>query len=533
MTTKIFTKNFFLALVALLGIQAGAQAQRFVTVASDPLALTDLFPIIMGDTTATGERVDNNTIYVLDNGGAYATSGRLVNKKIWPLQIQASDLSNTAIKPVITRIPNGSGTYPDLIFAEGDLTIKNVWLIIGERAAGQEHDFGRLRVNARGVTVRMEDCILEKERGGFIQLRADSAKLFINRCVMRNGGNRKILQGNGRAIDARNFIIDTLMFTNNTVHNLIDRAFRSQGAIAPHNYLEFDHNTFFNIAGRHGCIQLGRVNTVKITDNIFMNPLMLGTSPIYTDEQTQPDNESHKVFTMDTIYAATNITMRGNNVFWTQDVIDVWNGIDSVSRPNVLSQLIKQVLGADTATAYFEEVITLPSVPMNITQYVIDLYANPAATNMFDFIVEDLSLAGTGYDFGNLFDFATFDICYDTATVSAKSSVIKGAIGNTTGCDDLLLLDISEKELAQVEFKVVPNPVVDGAYITFNLPSSTFVQVKLMDLQGRTLQVLADGTLFGSQEIALDPALLSDGMYLVQMNTAAGSMIQKVIVRKN
>ena len=175
------TISFAALLIAFLGMQVSVQAQRLVPVPSDPLALTDLFPIVMGDTTATGERVDNNTIYVLDNGGAYATSGRIINTPDWALQFQASDLTNTAVKPVITRIPNSSGGYPDMFYAGGDLTVKNVWLIIGERAGGQEHDFGRLRVVGEGVTVRMEDCILEKDRGGFIQVRADNSKIFVNR----------------------------------------------------------------------------------------------------------------------------------------------------------------------------------------------------------------------------------------------------------------------------------------------------------------------------------------------------------------
>ena len=349
---------------------------------------------------------------------------------------------------------------------------------------------------------------------------------------MRNGGNHRILQGNGRAIDARNFYIDTLKFTNNTVYNLIDRVFRSQGGVLPHNYLEFDHNTIFNVAGRHGCFQLGRVNTVKITNNIFMNPIMLGTSPIYTDEQNQPDDEAHKVFTMDTVYAATNISMSGNNVYWTQDVIDAWAMYDSVSRPAVLSQLVKQVLGADTATAFFEEVITFPNVPQNITQYVIDLYNNPASDSMFDFIVEDISLAGTSFDNGNLYDFSQFDICYDAGTVSATASNISGAIGNITGCAALLALDISKEDAALIDFKVVPNPVTESADIVFNLAQNTRVEVKLMDLQGRTIQVLANGALAGSQRIALDASQMSAGMYILQLSTPEGSLIQKVMVRK-
>lgn len=525
-----FYKKCVLAMVVLLGIQTGLQAQRYVPIASDPLALTDIFPIIMGDTTATGERVDNNTIYVLDNGGAYATTGRLVNKAEWPLQIQAADLSNRDLKPVITRIPNSSGFYPDIMRAEGDVTIKNVWLVIGERAGGQEHEWGRLRIMTKGARVTMEDCILEKDRGGLIQCRADSIKIYINRCVFRNGGNRRILQGNGRAIDARNFYLDSLVFINSTVYNMMDRVFRSQGGTQPHNYIEFQRNTIFNVAGRHGCFQLSRVNEAKFTNNILINPILLGTTPALTDEQNQPDNESHKVFTVDTLYNETAITMEANNIFWTQDVIDVWAKFDSVSRPDVLSQLVKQSLGADTATAFFEEVITLESVPITLSQFVEDAYNDPTSETMFDYVVEDIAVAGTAFDNGNLFDFSTFSLCYDTNTTSATASTTGGPIGYVFGCA-ALISDLSDELVDLIDFNVVPNPVDGMATVKFFLPDPTEINVTVFDLQGSALEVLTTGNRVGEQALDWDASRLPAGMYFLQLDTPEGRVIQKVIVR--
>ena len=63
---------------------------------------------------------------------------------------------------------------------------------------------------------------------------------------------------------------------------------------------------------------------------------MLGTSPNYTDEQTQPDNEAHNVFTIDTLYDATELNFAANNIFYTAEVLDFFNSIDSVSPPRGL-----------------------------------------------------------------------------------------------------------------------------------------------------------------------------------------------------
>ncbi|MEM6321062.1 MAG: fasciclin domain-containing protein, partial [Bacteroidota bacterium] len=433
---KFYQLTFF---IACLLVANSIAAQRYVLIepSTDPTQITDIFPVIMGDTTATGERTDENTIYQLKNGGVYITTGRIVNKPNWTLHIEAEDLTDTDTKPILTRIPNASGAYPDIMRAEGNVTLKNIWIVSGQRGPGENDDWGKIRFMGDNTRVIVQDCIIEKDRGGFLQMRGQKIKCYVDGCIFRNGGNRRLLEGNGRGIDARNTAMDTLIVRNSIIHNIIDRVFRSQGGAEPHNYIEFDQNTIFNVAGRHGCFQFGKVNTAIVTNNFMMNPMMLGTTPVLTDEQTQPDNDAHKIFTVDELNPNTNFTFGGNNIFWTQDVLDVLNGIDSVNIPNIYSDLILQSLGNDGSGTFIQDPTALNSVPMNITQYVIDLYANPASENMFDHTVEDISLAGTGFDFGNLFDFATFDPCYASSASSATAGTHGGAIGAVSFCDGL------------------------------------------------------------------------------------------------
>ncbi|MEL6851579.1 MAG: hypothetical protein AAFP92_23860, partial [Bacteroidota bacterium] len=245
-----------LSLLLLLGLALPLSAQRVVDIAAstDPANPTDIFPLIMGDTTSTGAREDSNTIYTLENGQVYITTGRIVNSKGWKLHIEAKDLDNTDLKPVLSRIPNASGSYPDIMRPEGDVVLKNIWIIAGEKGPLEQHDWGKIRLSGANTRVIVSDCIIEKDRGGFLQFRADGIKCYVTNCILRNGGNRMLIQGNGRGIDAREFSLDTLIMKNTVVHNLIDRFFRSQAGKTPHNYIEIDHCTGFNIAGRHGFI---------------------------------------------------------------------------------------------------------------------------------------------------------------------------------------------------------------------------------------------------------------------------------------
>ena len=499
----------------------------------DPFVPVDIFPVIMGDTTDTGERVHLNTIYRLQNGVVYITTGRMVNKSTWPLQIEAVDLANTELKPILTRIPNASGSYPDIMRPEGNVTLKNLWIISGDKGPGEQHDWGKIRIIGDNVRFIVKDCIIEKDRGGFIQVRGNLAKIYVDNTILRNGGNRKILQGNGRGIDARDTQLDTLIVRNSVIHNIIDRVFRSQGGTIPHNYIEFDQNTIFNVGGRHGCFQFGKANTVKVTNNFIMNPLMLGTSPAYTDEQTQPDNEAHKVFTIDELNANTNFTFASNNIFWTQDVLDVINGIDSVSVPKIYSDLILQSLGNDGSGTYIQDPTPLNSVPMNITQYVIDLYNNPAAEDMFDFVVEDASLAGTAVDFGNLFDFSTFNPCYAPTAVSATAGTHGGAIGAVSFCAELSTSVFEYDYASTLNLTVRPNPMTYNASFDYNLSQAGQVRLSIHNVMGQEIAVLVNGNqASGFQTVNYNiNQQLAKGIYVARLQTEEGQMSLKIMIK--
>ncbi|MEL6941691.1 MAG: T9SS type A sorting domain-containing protein, partial [Bacteroidota bacterium] len=427
-------------------------------------------------------------------------------------------------------LPNASGSFPDIMRSNGDVHFQNLWIISGEKGSGENHDWGKIRILGTGTTVKVSDCIIEKDRGGFLQLRADSVKMYVENCIFRNGGNRRILQGNGRGIDARNFALDTLVMRNVIVHNIIDRFFRSQGGISPHNYIEIDNCTAFNVAGRHGFIQLGRVRTAKITDNLFVNPIMLGSSPFYTDEQTQPDNDKHKVITVDTLYDDTQLTINNNNIFWTQDVMEVWNGIDSVSMPGVLSDLVMQNLGDKVGDAYFQDPVELASVPMTILQYVKDLYANPADEDMFDHTVEDISVAGTALDYGNLFDFATFDPCYDASSAPATGSESGGAVGAVFLCPELLS---STSEVAKIisKFALSPNPMSETALFEYNIKVAGQISLGIYNLNGQLMETPVSGFhQVGDHQFTWSNQLPS-GLYFAVLQTDIGVQSMKFIIK--
>ena len=325
--------------------------------------------------------------------------------------------------------------------------------------------------------------------------------------------------------------MDTLIMRNCIVHNIQDRFMRSQGATEPHNYVEIDHCSSFNTIGRHGHIQLGRVLTAKITNNLFSYPIMLGSSPFYTDEQTQPDNDLHKVITLDTLYDNTSLEISNNNIFWTDDVTSYWATNDTVSAPGVLSDLVEQSLGAAASDAFFTEVLDLNDVPGTILQYVEDLYANPAAEDLFDFFVEDELLAGTPFDSGNLFNFANFDPCYDETSVSASAAMDGGGVGVRSFCPQLVN-GTEEQEVNQaLAFAVFPNPTSWQANFRFALDRSSETTITVFSLSGKQVALPFSSKLPAGEHTIEMNNELPKGMYLIQLQTEMGLMTQKLMVR--
>jgi hypothetical protein len=521
-----------------------AQEARIVEVTTDPTNPTDLSIVIMGDTMPTGERVDNNTIYRLENGQGkvYFVSSRLENTSVWPLQIEAADpKAPQGMKPVITRIPNDAGDYPAVIWSTGNVTLKGLWMITGETTPDGVQSWGQTRFYGAGSRVIVQDCIIDKDRGGALSTWADSIKVYVDNCVFRNGGNRFILEGNGRGFDSRGFALDTLIVTNSVYHNMIDRVFRSLGNVIPHNYIEFDHNTVFNQFGRHGFFSIEQVHEFKFTNNLCINPDMLGASPRYADEQNSPDNEVTKLFVLDTLVDPTNITMSNNNIFWTDDVKAIWAKHDTVSQPPVFSDLFRQALG-DTTGAYFSEVIELNNVPIRITEYLDDLYANPMAEDMFDHVVQDVSLAGTDFDNGNLFDFlgaidgeADWDPCYDVAnTMSGTAATDGGPIGALTPCGLTSTSVYDNKVNESLGFLVSPNPIQSTTNFSYEIETPGLVRLSIYDVAGRMVEsIVEDYRGKGSYNVEWRvPAQMPNGTYIARLQTQQGQMATVIMLTK-
>lgn len=324
-----------------------------------------------------------------------------------------------------------------------------------------------------------------------------------------------------------------MVIKNNYIHNTLDRLYIGLRQTAA-NYVEISSNTVFNHVGRHGLIQLTNTKESVINNNLFINPVMQGSSPSLADEQGRYRLQQIYLFTLDTIVAGAKATMRNNNVFYTPDVLAHFAKYDTVTRPNTISPILAQLLG-DTSNAIFSDPLVLANVPDRapVLRYVDETFQRPTASDLTKIMVEDIFFQGSAFDLGYLFDFSKFDPCYPATARSATAATDGNAVGATWACDDLRAVSVRESYNPRIQLSVSPNPTSGTTNFRFMLPQTSTVQITLFDVNGRQVATAFSGVLAtGENNVSWDQAnTLASGLYLVQIQTANGRMVKKLAVQ--
>jgi hypothetical protein len=496
---------------------------------------TDISDYITADTLANGTQ--KNKIYQLERGGLYFFTSTARWKS--DITIEATGAVANG-RPVISRRNKAGGsTLATMYRGTGSLTLDGLYIVAGDNgAAAAAYDTSPFIGGGQGKTYKVINCVYEKARQSIFNIGADSVKLFVEGNHIYNLGDYKVLQGNGRIVDPRNFKTDSIIIRNNVVHNLLDRAFIGfrQSSL---NYLEVRNNTIFNHIGRHGFFQLGnRTKSVLIKDNLFINPSILGTDSIYADEQFAPFTRKETfLFTLsDTGNVDTKIVMTNNNISYSADVLNNYNTAVRNKKPRIFSPFFASKI--DTTKAFFTEAVELNNVPSRapLIKYVNDLNISTLSVKE-NIMVEDILFKGqTGFEaVTNFFDFTKFNGCYSTTSKSYTSASDGKAVGARWPCG--LTLTNTTPELVfnpNIRIEAFPNPASTSTTFKFNLPGSGDIKLELFDMQGRQVAKIHEGFMNeGVQEFTWsDLNSVNAGVYFASIKTQFGRMVTKVVLTK-
>lgn len=497
---------------------------------TDQFPFTYLNDFIDADTSDTGEQLHDT--YLLQRGSLYFFTGQAT----WTFDVHLKATGDESLgRPVVSRANKTGGTdLAPMYRGFGNFSWDGIYVILGEEGAdAAQYETAPFRPEGDDKTFSYNDCIIEKSRQGAIRCEGENAKIILTNNIIRNFGDYERFQGNGRIVDIRDNFGDTVIIHNNVMHNILDRlfiGFRQKGL----NYFEFSQNTVFNHVGRHGFIQMKNTKETVIKDNLFMNPSMIGTAPSLANEQINHLGVTNYLFSIDTLIEGSSVEMSNNNLFWNDDVLEYYNTFDSVTQPLVLSPEFEGAL-ADPSAAYFTEVLELNSVPSRtpVITYCREAMTYQDSVGITDIMVEDVAFVGTAFDKGYLFDFSTFDPCYDDMAISATAASDGGAVGVRFLCD-YMTSNTSEKAFNSfLDFSASPNPAADFTKFKFSLPESGHVELDIFDYQGRKIQKVFSGNLSaGQQEISWNTISgLAKGMYFANLQTESGRMYTQIIIQ--
>ncbi len=370
-------------IAALVFMLPDALAQRTVNVTPGIGTLNDA---INGDTTETGDRIDMNTVYLLERGeeAYYGLKGTIENSG-FPLTIEAAE--GDGPRPILQPRDEGDGSSP-AFRARDNVTLKGLHVTNLDQLGGLNDRI--LRCSADSMILTVDDCWFDKASQSFIRCDNPGMIIKITNTVVSNIGLPKD-PANGRGIDDRGNMIDTIIIENSTFYNVTQRIIRDGGDVI--NYCKINNSTFMNV-GTNG-FTFGPVGELVLTNNMFEN---FGFVP--TDIFTPAT-----VFSIDSVGDVPPvITATNNNVYLDSTLVAPYLN-DTLMMPIIAnSTFLTYLLMSGNIATMLNEPVEFNDAPPFAESFV-SAYVNNDLENAPDW--EEPAIPGGGgyhldvpYDFG-------------------------------------------------------------------------------------------------------------------------------------
>ncbi len=511
---KIYLSLGLILLALAFAAQDASTQIRYVDVEPGIGTLNDA---INGDTTETGARVDTfNTVYRLQRGltAYYGLTGSIQNR--FPLTIEAveGDGPRPFLEP---RVVEDASSRP--FRARDHITLKGIHTSGFDNLGGLT-DLRMIRASADNIRIIVDDCWFDGDGQSFIRCDNPGMKIYVTNSVISNIGQPSS-PNNGRGIDDRGNMIDTVWFENCTFYNITSRIIRDGGGNI--NYARFNSNTVFNI-GQMG-ITFGAAGKVEVWNNIFVNAGFMPT-----------DDSTRTVFGIDSIQV-DETTMQAPEILWNNNLIyfDSTQVADYLNDTLFLPALLSEDLGAWYEDNYgntpqLSEMLTFIDQPPFADSLIIyDIYPEFNQTNAPGWEVPDVPADPEGN--GIYHAEVPYDFGY--ANTTAATGADDGMQLGDRNWDASYSVGIREMAASGTSLKVFPVPASGQLTVAFSLDSEANVSVEVYDLAGKRLATVLNQTYpAGSHTYPWNAeGNLSDGIYLLRMQAGNSWSTAKMIIQ--
>lgn len=499
---------FVFLICAFLFAASTTFGQRLVNV---PQGVGSLDNAILGDTTANGARVDTNTVYVLERGGYYLTTGTIENR--FPLTVVAAE--GTGARPVVQPSVGEGGTSANSFDPRANITLRGLKITNKDNGGGV--DLRIMRIRADGIRIVIDSCHLDVSGQSALRFDSKKTKVYFTNSIVSNIGATSD-PNNGRAFDDRGNDIDTLVIMNSTFYNLTSTVLRDGGGWI--KYFQFNHNTIVN-TGQRG-LDVGEAVTVKFTNNLFINPGVLGNSP-----WAEPPFrvvllvDSLLSDTVDGIHVTQSVLISHNNIY-SDAAINVAQGDSATMIPNFNATAQAYIDAAGTGNTITSESVGFTNGPAVPTDVVTTFYADPNNTPPYD-------VAGEPFEF---------------SYPNTAASYTGGSDGKPLGAINWfgMLVDVRGYESPAPDnyelFANYPNPFNPSTHIKYSIPNESHVVLTIYNIVGQKIATLVDqiqegGTYTANWSGASDNGIrVSSGLYLYRLEAGNFTATRKMILLK-
>ena len=219
---------------------------------------------VEGDTLADGSPANVNRVYRLERGGYYLTNGTIVGNGA-PLRIVAAE--GPGPKPVLISTADETGESSRFFRPKVDAEWRGLYLS-GIDNLGNQAGKNTFRIGKEGGRYIIDDCVVDGDFQSPIRMDADNQTLFVTNCQF---SNCFLLSdpANGRFMDTRGNLVDTLFVQNCTFFNATHDLVRNGGGIV--KYFVWDHITFDLAGGIGSTVETDRNVYSQLTNNVIMN----------------------------------------------------------------------------------------------------------------------------------------------------------------------------------------------------------------------------------------------------------------------
>ncbi len=507
-----------LAFFCLLSMDAVAQ-RTVIIPPNQPGALNTM---INGDTTATGARVDSNTVYVLQRGGIYPYTASVENSN-YHLTVVASE--GDGPRPIVRCLPEPGRQCVRPFNARGSITVKGLYLD-GIDTNGSYTDNAPIRMRANGSRGVVEDNVFDNHRLELVRTSASNTSVyFLNNIVVRNYQRDAFWKGWGVSFEGRPS--DTLIYKGNTIYSSTHTFWGMNGG--PIEYMDVSQNTFVDIAlalwegpqnneFEYAVVDLGRTKNGKVTDNLFINPAFAGRVDSWGDKlfAITADSviiQSETEGVPPTYQLPDKLVIKNNYIWFDESLAEAYP--DTVSQIEPLGSLLQELQAMNDSrfvieTPIVEDVqLVGPRPDLAQAQEAVNLWWNndPGSVN--------IELDDPG--------FANVNFAYSTSAAAYTGGSAGQPVGDPRWFGlQILTADEREDDLPE-RFALhgnFPNPFNPSTRISFDLKSAANVSVEVYDLLGRrVLAVPAQQFPVGAEHsIVVDASQLASGTYLYRVS---------------